>query len=118
MNDKSPPIQPEKLAQIADANVVEDPDDELRNQIQEQVDLVGPLLSEWFRRAGNSQRFHMNPRTTRTLADFIIGLQNMASVMEQQIQAMSETIAEQDRQLTALRPDRGIWVPGLEGAAE
>jgi len=100
------------LSQIADAIEVDVTDDDLQDNILTQANLVGPILKEFLRHAADGTDYWLKKRSLRILADWIISLQNVATLMEQQLEAASSVVAAQEKELEELRPTKKqIWTP-------
>ena len=76
------------------------------------MELVGPILNELFKAGAEKKNYWLKGKSTRILADWIIQLQNLADIMQQQLEAASQVIQAQEQELEELRPERGkIWTP-------
>lgn len=104
------------LSQISDAIAIgdsqEDENEEIKTAIEDGTVLVGPILKEFFRHATQGTDYWMKKRSLRILADWIVNLQNVATIMEQQLEALSQVCAAQEAELEELRPTKKkIWTP-------
>jgi hypothetical protein len=84
-----------------DLTLTEQPsDEEVQAAIEAQLDVVGPILSEMFKRAAEKQDYWLKGQYLQQLCDWIIGLQNMASMIE----PLSQALAEANAELEELKP--------------
>ena len=111
----SPDLNDLDLSQISDAIDVTDDelsDEEMAAAIQDQSALVGPILNEFLKHAAEGTDYWLKKKSLRILADWIMSLQNIATLMEQQLEALSSVCAAQEAELEELRPTKkAIWTP-------
>ena len=89
--------------------------EEIAENIEQQVALVGPILTEMYRKAASNEDMWLKKKSLKIVCGWTQSLQDVATLMEQQIEAMSEVIASQEAELEQLRPVKGkVWVPGLD----
>ena len=87
-------------------------DERLQTDIETQSALVGPILNELFAKGAVKDDYWLKGASTAILTDWIVGLQNMATLFEQQINSMGEVIDAQSRELEELRPKKKrVWTP-------
>lgn len=85
-------IDPDELA---DANLTE--------TIEQTVNDVGPILEQLFRHADDKTAYWLKASACRTLASWIIDMQNIAMLQEAQLQAAVEQInAEPEKKKSRL----------------
>ncbi len=98
------------LTQVADANLTEP---EIEAAIEAQAAMVDPILNEFMKAAAEGRDLWLKKKSLRILAEWVMSLLDVGSVMEQKIHAMQEVITAQDSELTELRPNkRKVWTPG------
>ena len=87
--------RPERQVKVEDdLTLTEEPtDEEVQAAIEAQLDVVGPVLSEMFKRAAEKQDYWLKGKYLQALCDWIIGLQNMASMIEPLSQELANTQA-------------------------
>ena len=89
-------------------------DEQLRTEIEQQTALVGPILNELFAKGAVKDDYWLKGASTRILSDWIIGLQNMATLFQQQLEAAGQVIGAQEEELQQLRPQKKkVWTPGV-----
>ena len=87
-------------------------DEQVQAQIGTQIALVGPILKELLARGAIKDDYWLKGASTALLSDFIIGLQDMATLFQQQLQAAGQVIDAQEKELEKLRPKkRQVWTP-------
>ena len=100
------------LSQISDAIDVETSDEELQNAIQTQSEQVGPILKEFLTHASEGKDYWLKKKSLRILAEWIMSLQDVATLMEQQLEALGSVVTAQEQELEELRPTKKkIWTP-------
>ena len=99
----SQPADDLDLSKISDAIDVHDPE-QIKTGIEEQVAAIGPILHEIFESAEHERDLWLKKSSLRALADWIISLQNVASLLEQQIEAMGSVVSAQEQELEERRP--------------
>lgn len=82
--------------------------EELEEQINEQVENVGTILESLFKHADDKQALWLKAKDCRTLATWIIDLQNIATLYEKQLEQAAQAIVE----LEAASPKKKLWRPG------
>ena len=111
----SPYLDKPDLSQISDAIDVdskETTDDELQNAIQTQSEQVGPILKEFLTHASENKDYWLKKKSLRILAEWIMSLQDVATLMEQQLEALGSVVTAQEAELEELRPTKKkIWTP-------
>ncbi len=101
------------LSQISDAIDITGPE-QIRKGIEDQVAAIGPVLHEIFESADKGRDLWLKKASLQTLTDWIVSLQNVASLLEQQIEAMGSVVSAQEQELEELRPTKKkIWRPGI-----
>ncbi len=88
--------------EIADGNLVD-----IEKQIEDQVAAVGPLLDKLFKAADNSENVWLKGKDARTLATWIMDLQNVNILYEKQLVEAARIISEDDK------PKKRLWKPGF-----
>ena len=73
--------------QLADANLTD-----IQETINQQIQDVGEILNNLFDHAENKTALWLKGKDVRTLASWIIDLQNIATLQEAQLQAAVEQI--------------------------
>ena len=87
-------------------------DEQLQTDIELQAALVGPILNELFRKGAVKDDYWLKGSSTKILSDWIIGLQDMATLFQQQLQAAGQVIDAQEKELEELRPvKKKVWTP-------
>ncbi len=100
------------LSEIADAIDVEPSDEELVAAIKADAALVGPILAEVFKAYHEKRDFWLKKASLRIFVDWVVSLQNIATIMEQQLEALSSVVTAQEAELEELRPTKKkIWTP-------
>ena len=103
-------------SQIRDASWVGEPemDAEIEQGIQDQMAMVGPILNELFKAAATDTDLWLKKKSLAILSNWILSLQNVATLMEQQLDAASRVVAAQEKELEESRPHKKkIWTPGI-----
>ena len=101
------------LSEISDAIDVSDTE-QIKKGLQDQVAKIGPILYELFVAAEHERDLWLKKSSLRELTDWIISLQNVASLLEQQIEARGSVVSAQEQELEELRPTKKkIWRPGI-----
>lgn len=73
--------------------------------IQARMEQVSQTLDLLFQAAEKEEAVWLKAKNARALASWIIDLQNVASLLEQQVEALKAEVAD--------RPAKKIWTPGL-----
>jgi len=101
------------LSEISDAIDVSDTE-QIKKGLEDQVAAIGPVLYLIFESAEHDRDLWLKKSSLRVLTDWIISLQNIASLLEKQIEAMGSVVSAQEQELEELRPTKKkIWRPGI-----
>ena len=83
-----------------------------QEMIEKQATLVGPILNELYTKAAEGNDYWLKKRSLQLLADWIMSVQDIATLLTQQLEAAQTVIAAQEKELEELRPDKGkVWTP-------
>ena len=83
-----------------------------QEMIEKQATLVGPILNELYTKAAEGKDYWLKKRSLQLLADWIMSVQDIATLLTQQLEAAQQVIAAQEKELEELRPDKGkVWTP-------
>ena len=69
------------------------------HQIEEQMALIGPILSELYMKAAEGKDYWLKKRSLQLLADWIMSVQDIATLLTQQLEAAQQVIAAQEKEL-------------------
>jgi hypothetical protein len=87
-------------------------DEEIRAGIAAKAALVGPILAEFMQHANDNTDYWLKKASLRILGEWIMSLQDVATLMEQQIESLTEVLGAQEKELEELRPEKKqIWTP-------
>lgn len=86
---------------------------EAETAIQTMIDLAGPILSEMYRKAAEGEDMWLKKRSLKIITDWIMSLQDTATLLQQQMEAAVVVIQQQNAELEELRPVKKVWTPGL-----
>ena len=94
------------------ADTQEAQDAEVESAVAAQIALVGPILKEFMRHATEGTDYWLRKSSLRILANWIMSLQDSATLMQQQLEAAQQVLGAQEKELEELRPVKNkIWTP-------
>ena len=87
-------------------------DEDVEQAIATQAALVGPILDELYEHAATDTDWWLKKSSLKILANWTMSLLDIASIMEQQLEAAQAVIGAQEKELEELRPvKQKIWTP-------
>ena len=92
--------------------MTDDEQQDIQESVEQQVALVGPVLAEMYKAAAEGRDYWLKKASLQRLTDWIMTVQDIATLMQQQLEAAEQVIAAQEQELEALRPvKRKMWTP-------
>ena len=92
--------------------MTDDEQQDIGESIEQQVALVGPVLAEMYKAAAEGRDYWLKKASLQRLTNWIMTVQDIATLMQQQLEAAEQVIAAQEAELEQLRPvKRKMWTP-------
>ena len=89
-----------------------DEQQDIEESVEQQVALVGPVLAEMYKAAAEGRDYWLKKASLQRLTNWIMTVQDIATLMQQQLEAAEQVIAAQESELEQLRPvKRKMWTP-------
>jgi len=99
-------------SEVSDTGGTDSGPDDAAQRLSEQAALVGPILNELFRKSAEGEDYWLKKKSLQLLTDWIMSVQDIATLLTQQLEAAQTVIAAQEKELEELRPDKGkMWTP-------
>ena len=89
-----------------------DEQQDIQESVEQQIALVGPVLAEMYKASAEGRDYWLKKKSLQRLTNWIMSVQDIATLMQQQLEAAEQVIAAQESELEQLRPvKKRMWTP-------